>query len=506
MIRLVRLWVRKERLLRFASGIRFNQRVETSIARCRHAFGGRKFEVLCSAETAVPVTLGARRPVIILPEHFCTELDEETLVSVIGHEVAHVSRYDYALNLVCEFVSLPISVHPLTYLIKREIERSRELACDESVTKLLLGPQTYARSLVRVANATMPGTRSLVLSILDGNILEQRIMKLTHARTRVRRGLARTITLAALSALGVVVILISNLSFDLRAYADSQSASALGVNIDRSALRKEGEGKHVAAPEVRPSRPEQSTKVTVSPEQSGTEQNAQERARAACAVAQQKSFDSIPGVIAMLGDDSQSELIRCWEGTHWSPALETFKHPSPGEQAALALASLGPPAFEPLANQLSSSNATVRRNAAWAIGELTGMIPGARASAVPPLITLLTDADPWVRMAAARALGELHDQRATTGMVAALSDSDWRVRELSAWALSEMKDRSAVNALCHVLLSDPQVEVRRQAAEALGEIRSAEALASLKQAVNDAEPRVRAKVGWAISEIEDSGG
>ena len=77
---------------------------------------------------------------------------------------------------------------------------------------------------------------------------------------------------------------------------------------------------------------------------------------------------------------------------------------------------------------------------------------------------------------------------------------------MSAWALSEMKDARAVEALCRALLTDPQVEVRRTAAEALGEIRSAEALSSLKQALNDPEARVRARAGWAISEIEDGDG
>ena len=222
----------------------------------------------------------------------------------------------------------------------------------------------------------------------------------------------------------------------------------------------------------------------------------------ACNAARRGDVQAIPALIAMLGDDSKTQLIRCWDTGRWSPALQTFKHPSPGEQAALALASFGHPAFAPLSSQLDSSNATVRRNAAWAIGELTNMVPGERATAVPRLITLLGDSDEWVRMAAARALGELHDQRALTGLVATLSDDDWRVRELVVWALSEMKDARAVTALCNVLLSDTRIEVRRGAAEALGEIRSADALPALKHALNDRETGVSAKAAWAISEIE----
>jgi len=204
----------------------------------------------------------------------------------------------------------------------------------------------------------------------------------------------------------------------------------------------------------------------------------------------------------MLGDDRKSELIRCWEGSRWSPALEVFKQSSPGEQAALALASLGPLAFRPLANQLDNSNSSVRRNAAWAIGELTNMPPSDRGDAVPQLITLLSDSDAWVRMAAARALGELHDHRAVAQLIATLPDDNWRVREVVVWALSEMKNPGAVTALCTVLLSDPRAEVRRGAAEALGEIQSTQALPALKQALQDSEPGVSAKAAWAISEIE----
>jgi hypothetical protein len=442
------------------------------------------------------LTLGARKPVIILPEDFCAGMDEETLVSVIGHEVAHISRRDYAINFICELVSLPISFHPLTYLIKREIERARELACDELVTEQLLAPQAYARSLVRVANATGPNTAALMLSILDGNILEARIMKLTQTRTQLSRRLGRAFTISALFALCAGVATISNLSFDLRAYADSPVTAASTTKIGEVAL-----GTEPAGPSISPN-----TSRRAAREQPAQSSSPQERAQAACDVAQKKGVELIPTLIAMLRDDAQTELIRCWEGTRWSPALDSFKHPSPGEQAALALASMGPPAFEPLTNQLSNSESIVRRNAAWAIGELTGMVPGARATAVPQLTTLLSDSDVWTRMAAARALGELHDKRATEELIATLSDTDWKVRELSAWALSEMKDAQAVEALCRALLTDPQVEVRRTAAEALGEIRSAEALASLKQALNDPEARVRARVGWAISEIEDGDG
>jgi HEAT repeat protein len=415
---------------------------------------------------------------IILPDTFCAVADEAKLLSVIGHEMAHVKRRDFLSNLICELVALPISFHPLTFLIKRQIDRARELACDELVTTHVLAPDLYARSLLWAADVSREySSDAFVLSIFDGRILEERIVRVMRSNRRLGPGSARVLMFAALSVLCVSALSLSMFSLELQTRARAAVAESL---------------QSLAPPA--PQQPATPTTITSQPQD--------ERSISACQAARRGDATAIPSLIAMIGDDSKSQMIRCWDTSRWSPALQTFKHPSPGEQAALALASLGRRAFEPLSQQLTSTNATVRRNAAWAIGELTNMVPGERAGAVPDLITLLGDSDAWVRMAAARALGELRDERALTKLVATLSDENWRVRELAVWALSEMKDDRAVNALCNVLLSDTRVEVRRAAAEALGEIASAAALPSLKLALNDAEPSVGAKAAWAISEIE----
>ena len=310
-------------------------------------------------------------------------------------------------------------------------------------------------------------------------------MRLTRNKTTIAPGIARVIVFAALSILFVSAMSLSMFSLELQTQARGmQSIPSLNI----PALP------HPVTPDVAVSQSPRETQVNAPA--------AEDRAMTACQAGRRGDVQAIPLLIAQLGDDSKTQFVKCWESGRWSPALQTFKHPSPGEQAALALASFGRPAFGPLSNQLDDRNNTVRRNAAWAIGELTNMLPGERAGAVPQLISLLGDSDEWVRMAAARALGELRDERALPRLVATLSDGNWRVRELVVWALSEMKDDRAVTALCNVLLSDVRVEVRRGAAEALGEIRSAEALPYLKQALNDAEARVSAKAAWAIEEIE----
>src|SRR5215213_10502773 len=100
--------------------------------------------------------------------------------------MAHVSRRDFLTNLLCELISLPISFHPLTYFVKRELDRTRELACDELVTQRVLAPKAYARSLLWAADVSRKySSQAFMLSIFDGKILEERIVRLMRSNRRV---------------------------------------------------------------------------------------------------------------------------------------------------------------------------------------------------------------------------------------------------------------------------------------------------------------------------------
>jgi HEAT repeat protein/beta-lactamase regulating signal transducer with metallopeptidase domain len=518
-IRLACFWRRKERLKRSTELADLPPEAQAVARRCRAMLGIEKVEVVQAKGARMPCTIGARKPLIVLPEAFCAA-SEEHLLSVMGHEMAHVARRDYLTNFIAEVAMLPVSFHPLTLLIKKEIDRARELACDDLVSKRLLPPKQYARSLVWAADvSSQTRPQALLLSMFDARSLEERVMRLTRNQKMLSRSMAKAVTSITMVALFAAAVALSLFSFELKTEAraafapTAPSLNAFAASADTATTQhprrpvqpRGAEPQDPSGPEpVQPSGTEPVQPV-VEPQQPGAEtrldaSNAQQRAEAACATGRNGDTEKIPVLIAMLADDTKTELLPCWTNGRWSPALEMFKQPSPGEQAAIALASMGRPAFQPLTNQLTSENPTVRRNAAWAIGELTNMPPGERDGAVPRLISLLSDPDGWVRMASARALGELRHRSAVPALIANLVDQDAQVRELAIWALSELKDKSAVNALCNVLLSDLSTAVRRGAAEALGEIRDAEALPFLRQALKD--PAVRVRAQWAISEIE----
>jgi beta-lactamase regulating signal transducer with metallopeptidase domain len=372
--------------------------------RCRNAFGLRRAPVLFSGETDTPVTIARA---VILPPDIAEKLSDEALLSVVGHEMAHIRRCDFAINLFYESLYALIAFHPAAALIRRRLAQTREQACDELVAETLVKPVRYAHALLDVAALVAHDAKPAWSLAMAGRGFEERVLRL--ARPRRRAAYARVMAVAACAVLAVT----------------AAASVAFAVRADDLA-----ELPDLCTPDAA----------------------------------------SIPRLVALLGDETPVEPTECLRRTTWSPAISTFVSPTVGEQAALALASIGEPSFAALLPVLDSRSPAARRNAAWAIGEIRGGHLVDREAAIVPLLNTIRDVDPTVRRAAAFAFGELRSSDAIEPLIGALHDSDDGVRAMSAWALGELRAAAARSVLERVAESDPNRKARGAAMRALGEI------------------------------------
>jgi len=223
-VRLARQSIANKKLKASATDVGLPIRVETTAMYCRTLLQLKNVHLVRSETARVPCTLGVRRPLIVLPDSFCDNANDETLLSVIAHEMTHVQRRDFLTKLICEFISLPISFHPCTAFIKRQIERERELSCDELVTSRAVVRETYARSLLTAADLTIVGARyGTALSIFDGMTLEKRIKRLVENRVRLNRRTARRITVSVVGVVCLSTLAMSAFAFELRAELNTLS-------------------------------------------------------------------------------------------------------------------------------------------------------------------------------------------------------------------------------------------------------------------------------------------
>ncbi len=172
-LQLFRAWARTQAARRSAIPIEPADRIQAIVASCQQAIGVTKVSVVSSGSLRAPATIGILRPLVILPDALVRDAGAEALTAAIGHELVHVRRRDYLLNLIYEIILLPLSFHPAAALMRRRITQTRELRCDELVAELLLHPEVYARSLVQLAGSAMPfarRARTVTVGIADADI------------------------------------------------------------------------------------------------------------------------------------------------------------------------------------------------------------------------------------------------------------------------------------------------------------------------------------------------
>ena len=150
--------------------------------------------------------------------------------------------------------------------------------------------------------------------------------------------------------------------------------------------------------------------------------------------------------------------------------------------------------------------ASVRQAVRPAIAESFGYRSGPQDTAgvsarVAALTAALRDADAQVRRAAANSLGQLEDKRAVPGLIAALRDTDADVRQQAAWALGQLEDKRATEPLS-AMLKDASTEVRLKAAWALGQLEDPSAAPALAAALRDSDADVRETAAWGLGQLE----
>jgi len=219
--RFVWRWLRLQELARNAEVLKLSGAAEDVWRRGVQRFGIDGVALVSSRQIFAPLTMGIAKKCVMLPAEAVMNFPHTELETVIGHELAHVKRMDFAKNLLYELTSLGVSYHPGVWFTRQRLTESREMVCDGMAADAL-GSREYAESLLRLAGLLLQGKTVRVpyaIGVFDSSTLERRLMKLTDMKKEIGR-LRRCVSLGACVVLGV---------------AAATSAVALGVGVDQKA-------------------------------------------------------------------------------------------------------------------------------------------------------------------------------------------------------------------------------------------------------------------------------
>jgi ankyrin repeat protein/beta-lactamase regulating signal transducer with metallopeptidase domain len=105
---------------------------------------------LSSFRIGSPFTAGWWRPVVLFPATLLAELNEPELRTIIAHELAHVKRHDFLVNLGQTLVCILFFYHPAVWWMSARIEDEREHCCDDLAIAVTGERVGYAKTLIQL--------------------------------------------------------------------------------------------------------------------------------------------------------------------------------------------------------------------------------------------------------------------------------------------------------------------------------------------------------------------
>lgn len=183
-LRLVAIWLRVERL-RQTGVTDVAADLKATLARLKVRLGlSRPVALLQSSLVEVPTVIGWLSPVILLPAGILVGLTPVQLEALLVHELAHIRRWDYIVNLAQNVVETLLFYHPAIWWVSARIRQERENCCDDLAAAVCGDQVGYAEALLRMEELRpLPGR--IALAARGGDLLA-RIQRLLGAPERDR--------------------------------------------------------------------------------------------------------------------------------------------------------------------------------------------------------------------------------------------------------------------------------------------------------------------------------
>jgi bla regulator protein blaR1 len=178
--------------MRFIGGVLYVQRLRTigikplnefwynRLEELSNSIGIKQFvEIYESVKVKAPVTMGYLKPVILLPLGMLTGLPQEQVEAIIIHELAHIKRYDFILNLIQTLIETIFFYHPVVWWVTSTINTERENCCDDSTLKYCGGSLVYFKALYNLQQICSEENELALAVIGKKNQLFRRINRMT---------------------------------------------------------------------------------------------------------------------------------------------------------------------------------------------------------------------------------------------------------------------------------------------------------------------------------------
>jgi beta-lactamase regulating signal transducer with metallopeptidase domain len=150
-----------------------------------------------------PLTIGYLQPLVLVPIGLLTGLSQGEIKAIFAHELAHIKRHDYLINIIQSMIEILFFYHPLVWVIGESIRQDREDCCDDWALEICQNKLYLAKALTFVETFRQQSKTSLTMAFsgnkpqLLGRI--QRILGVQQKETTNPVGIISSVVVLALA-------------------------------------------------------------------------------------------------------------------------------------------------------------------------------------------------------------------------------------------------------------------------------------------------------------------
>ena len=146
-----------------------------------------------SIRVHAPMVIGFVKPIVLVPVGMLAGLSVEQVEAIFIHELAHIRRHDYLINLAQSLMESLFFFNPFVWIISSIIRREREYCCDDAVLKRQGLPLVYAHALTQLEEKRLSRSVFAVSLAENKNLLLNRIRRIMEKSAKSYAGKDRLI-------------------------------------------------------------------------------------------------------------------------------------------------------------------------------------------------------------------------------------------------------------------------------------------------------------------------
>lgn len=168
---------------------------------------GRAVRILESVHVNIPLVIGHFKPLVLLPVGLVNQLSPTEVEAILAHELAHIRRHDFLLNLVQSLLDIIYYFNPAAWYISATVRTERENCCDDWAVVVCGSSLAYVHALVQLQERAVNMPQLALSMAAGGKPLLNRVRRIlnqpNNKKTVMERFIATLLLLAAVAVFSI---------------------------------------------------------------------------------------------------------------------------------------------------------------------------------------------------------------------------------------------------------------------------------------------------------------